>query len=75
MKIQSISFLDVHHVEISRQLTLIEFDLFKKINLGKFSLIFSDEFYNLGWMNKNKETLSPNITSSILFSNSVILFF
>lgn len=51
----------IHPVEVARQLTLIEFQMFCKIS--------SEELLGLGWMKESKEWSAPNITELISHSN------
>lgn len=55
---------DIDPLEAARQLTLIEFDLFRKIN--------PREFVGLSWMKEDKETRAPNIIRMVRWSNHVI---
>lgn len=50
-------------IELARQLTLIDFEMFKKIP--------SEEYFSLGWMKESKEWSSPNIAQLISRSNTV----
>ncbi|KAJ3424243.1 guanine nucleotide exchange factor [Anaeramoeba flamelloides] len=60
---QELAFTDINGMEFSRQLTLMEFDLYQKIK--------HREFLNQAWTKKNKEELAPNITN---FTRSFNLF-
>ena len=58
---------DVHPTEMARQMTLIEFDIFKKIS--------AFECVGGKWLKSNKRELAPNImVSSLLLSLSPSLF-
>ncbi|KAJ3128233.1 hypothetical protein HK100_009303 [Physocladia obscura] len=59
-----LSFLDIDPIELARQLTLIESDLFVQIK--------PREFLDMAWMKDNKETKSPNITKMVHWSNHVV---
>jgi hypothetical protein len=56
--------LDFNPVELARQLTLLEFQIFKGIN-GR-------EFLDSNWKKKEKQALAPNISKLTQWSNSVI---
>lgn len=43
--------------ELARQLTLLEFDIYKNIKIN--------EFYKNAWMSKEKDKLAPNIIKLI----------
>jgi hypothetical protein len=55
---------DCDPLEVARQLTLIEFDLFTKIR--------PREFVGLSWMKEDKEIKAPNIIKMVRWSNHVI---
>ena len=55
---------DLDPLEVARQITLIEYDLFSKIK--------PREFVGLSWMKDDKETLAPNIMKMIRWSNHII---
>jgi hypothetical protein len=55
---------DCDPLEIARQLTLIEFELFSKIK--------PREFVGLSWMKDDKEQKAPNIIKMVRWSNHVI---
>ncbi|KAJ3416526.1 hypothetical protein HDV05_001263 [Chytridiales sp. JEL 0842] len=57
-------FGELDPVEIARQLTLIEFELFASMK--------PREFLDLAWMKDDKETRAPNITKMIQWSNHVV---
>lgn len=59
----SFGLMDFNSEEIARQLTLIEFNLYRAIKPW--------EFFNQSWTKKNKEQLSPNIISMIKRFNRV----
>lgn len=54
---------DINPVELARQLTLMEFTVFQKVN--------AEELLGLGWMKDSKEWTAPNITQIISRSNQV----
>jgi hypothetical protein len=54
---------DIHPIEVARQLTLIEFGMFEKVN--------AEELLGLGWMKDSKEWTAPNISQIISRSNQV----
>ena len=62
---------DLDPLEIARQLTLIEFDLFRKIKVV-YLLIQAREFVGLSWMKDDKEVRAPNIIKMVRWSNHVI---
>ncbi|KAJ5066860.1 guanine nucleotide exchange factor [Anaeramoeba ignava] len=62
----SFKTLDIHHEELARQLTLIEFDLFCAIE--------PKECLSEGWLKKDKEIRSPNIVKFTKFFNQVGLW-
>eukprot|EP00026_Physarum_polycephalum_P003905 Phypoly_transcript_03922.p1 GENE.Phypoly_transcript_03922~~Phypoly_transcript_03922.p1 ORF type:complete len:658 (+),score=80.30 Phypoly_transcript_03922:101-2074(+) len=62
-KTSSFSFLDLHPVEIARQLTLIEFSIFEKIT--------PQELSHQAWNKKNAKELAPNVTALIDRCNEV----
>ncbi|KAI8818638.1 ras guanine nucleotide exchange factor domain-containing protein [Fimicolochytrium jonesii] len=57
-------FLDLEAIELARQLTLLEFDLFKSIR--------SSEYLDLNWIGDNRETDAPNILRMTRWSNHVV---
>ncbi|KAJ3035399.1 hypothetical protein HDV00_003997 [Rhizophlyctis rosea] len=59
-----LKLVDLEPVEIARQMTLLEFDLFKAVK--------PREFLGLAWMKDDKETRAPNITRMTRWSNHVI---
>jgi son of sevenless-like protein len=54
---------DIHPVELARQLTIMEFNIFGKVN--------AEELLGLGWMKESKEWTAPNITQLISRSNQI----
>jgi son of sevenless-like protein len=56
---------DDHAEEIARQLTIIEYNLYKTIKPW--------EFFNQSWTKKDKEILSPNILNMIKRFNKVCI--
>ncbi|KAJ3112506.1 hypothetical protein HDU96_004486 [Phlyctochytrium bullatum] len=56
--------MDLEPVEIARQLTLIESELFLNIQVR--------EFLDLAWMKEDKEIRAPNVTRMIQWSNHAI---
>ncbi|KAJ3442599.1 guanine nucleotide exchange factor [Anaeramoeba flamelloides] len=61
--INNFSFMDIDRIEITRQITIYEFEIFKSIQ--------SREFLNQNWTKKNKLVLSPNILKMTKFFNSI----
>ncbi|TPX63113.1 hypothetical protein SpCBS45565_g06841 [Spizellomyces sp. 'palustris'] len=59
-----IKLADMEPLEVARQLTLIEFELFRAIK--------SREFLDLAWMKDSKETEAPNILRMTRWSNHVV---
>ncbi|KAJ3148781.1 hypothetical protein HDU86_007336 [Geranomyces michiganensis] len=59
-----LKLIDFEPLEMARQLTLIEFDLFKAIR--------SKEYLDLAWMKDSKETDAPNILRITRWSNHVV---
>ncbi|KAI9199222.1 ras guanine nucleotide exchange factor domain-containing protein [Polychytrium aggregatum] len=57
-------FADFDPLEVARQITLIEFEL--------FSAIKPREFLDLAWMKDDKEKLAPNIMKMARWSNHVV---
>lgn len=58
-----LSFLDLLPEEVARQLTLIDFEIFKKIH--------PTEFVDKAWAGKQKETKAPNVLALIERFNKV----
>ncbi|KAI8848736.1 ras guanine nucleotide exchange factor domain-containing protein [Chytridium lagenaria] len=56
--------IDLEPLEIARQITIIESDLFLSIQVR--------EFLDLAWMKDDKEIRAPNITRMIQWSNHVV---
>ncbi|KAJ6252116.1 guanine nucleotide exchange factor [Anaeramoeba flamelloides] len=65
--INNFRFMDIDKMEITRQITLYEFEIFKSIQ--------SREFLNQNWTKKNKLVLSPNILKLTKFFNSISNWF
>ena len=67
-KITNLSILDIHPLEMARQITLMESEAFRKI--------FVTELTGEAWCKLDKQTRAPNVTQMInqfnLFSNWVI---
>ncbi|TPX55448.1 hypothetical protein PhCBS80983_g05300 [Powellomyces hirtus] len=59
-----LKLLDFEPLELARQLTLMEFELFKAIR--------SREYLDLAWMKETKETEAPNILRMTRWSNHVV---
>ncbi|KAJ3178221.1 hypothetical protein HDU87_003773 [Geranomyces variabilis] len=59
-----LKLVDFEPLELARQLTLMEFDLFKAIR--------SKEYLDLAWMKDSKETDAPNILRMTRWSNHVV---
>ncbi|KAJ3023549.1 hypothetical protein HKX48_002422 [Thoreauomyces humboldtii] len=59
-----LKFPDFEPLEMARQLTLIEFDLFRAIR--------SREYLDLAWMKESKERDAPNILRMTRWSNHVV---
>eukprot|EP01094_Clydonella_sp_ATCC50884_P016857 TRINITY_DN2846_c0_g1_i1.p1 TRINITY_DN2846_c0_g1~~TRINITY_DN2846_c0_g1_i1.p1 ORF type:complete len:1130 (-),score=536.32 TRINITY_DN2846_c0_g1_i1:96-3485(-) len=59
----SLTLMDIHPEELARQLTLIEYDLYKNIKPW--------ECLNQSWAKKDKETRAPNILAMIQRFNQV----
>ncbi|KAJ3015789.1 UNVERIFIED_CONTAM: hypothetical protein HDU68_012566 [Siphonaria sp. JEL0065] len=59
-----LNILDIDPLELARQLTLIEAELFVNIK--------PREFLDMAWMKDNKEIKSPNITKMVHWSNHVV---
>jgi hypothetical protein len=57
------TLMDIHPEELARQLTLIEYELYKKIKPW--------ECLNQSWAKKDKETRAPNILAMIQRFNQV----
>jgi hypothetical protein len=62
---KSLSLRDFHPEEIARQLTLIEYSLYKKIKPW--------ECLNQNWMKADKENKAPNIIGMITRFNEVCI--
>jgi len=58
-----LTFEDVHVLELARQLTLIEYDLYRKI--------FPKEFLSLSWQKPDKDIRSPNLLAMIRNFNQI----
>ena len=58
-----IGFMDIDPLELARQLTLLEFELFKTIK--------PTEFLDQAWLSKDKEKLAPGIMSMTKWSTRV----
>ena len=56
-------FMDIDPLELARQLTLLEFELFKTIK--------PTEFLDQAWLSKDKEKLAPGIMSMTKWSTRV----
>ncbi|KAL0488484.1 RasGEF [Acrasis kona] len=54
---------NIHPLEFARQLTLMEFEMFAKVN--------GEELLGLGWTKDSKEWTSPNITKIISWTNTM----
>jgi hypothetical protein len=63
---ENIGILEFEGLEIARQMTLIQWELFHAIK--------PSEFMNQSWNRKQYHHLSPNIRKMIKFSNFVSLF-
>ncbi|KAI8613914.1 ras guanine nucleotide exchange factor domain-containing protein [Chytriomyces sp. MP71] len=59
-----LNIMDIDPLELARQLTLIEAELFVNIK--------PREFLDMAWMKDNKEVKSPNITRMVHWSNHCI---
>ncbi|KCV69033.1 hypothetical protein H696_04453 [Fonticula alba] len=57
------SFLEIDPLEFARQLTMIEFELFCQIR--------AQDFHDLAWMSKNKETLAFGATQLTRWSTRI----
>lgn len=62
-KTATFSFLDLHPLEVARQLTLIEFKLFEKIT--------PQELSHQAWNKKNAKDIAPNVTALIERCNEI----
>ena len=60
---QTIIFLQLHPVEIARQVTLLEFDLYRAVR--------TSELVGSVWVKKAKSVTSPNLLNMIDFSTRV----
>jgi hypothetical protein len=61
-----LSLDDVEAVELARQMTLLDYELFQRIR--------PCEYNNLAWTKKNKESLSPNLLRMIRRFNEVSIW-
>eukprot|EP01122_Echinamoeba_exundans_P007945 TRINITY_DN253_c0_g1_i2.p1 TRINITY_DN253_c0_g1~~TRINITY_DN253_c0_g1_i2.p1 ORF type:complete len:1439 (-),score=252.12 TRINITY_DN253_c0_g1_i2:189-4505(-) len=59
----TLNLLDIDPVEMARQITLMEHELFYSIQPW--------EFLNQGWLKRDKERRSPNLLKMIRFSNKI----
>eukprot|EP00795_Rhopilema_esculentum_P002542 gene2542-737_t len=64
---EKFDILTLHPLEIGRQLTLIESDMFRSIKAA--------ELVGVAWTKKDKEILSPNALKMIRFSNKITYWF
>lgn len=62
--IGGLRFIDIDPLELARQITLIEFDLFKAVK--------PREYLDLEWMKKDKETKAANIMRMTRWSNHIV---
>lgn len=62
-KTATFSFLELHPLEVARQLTLIEFKIFEKINTSELS--------HQVWNKKNAKEIAPNVTALIERCNEI----
>lgn len=60
-KIEEYELMALHPVEIARQVTMLEFDLYRAIQ--------PSELVGCAWMKENKKQTSPNLLKMIEFSN------
>lgn len=62
----SFGLFQLHPIEIARQVTLLEFDLYRAVQ--------PSELVGCTWMKENKSTSSPNLLKMISFTNNVSTF-
>jgi len=63
---EEFNILTIHPIEFARQLTLHEFDLFKRVQPSELVLC--------AWTKKDKEKASPNLLKMIHFTNNFIYY-
>jgi hypothetical protein len=66
-KINKFSLLDWNPIEIARQITIIEYEIFEKIK--------ENELFDLSWSKKDKNEKSPNICALINRLNQLSMWF